>query len=97
MGAHYVSALAAGLKAALPRRPDWLRTDETRHLDEAEQLSKNISLYAWLAFKFPETFPDADEVPEYRHAVSRYIERELLRQGGFRFQMDEGLPAAVGF
>jgi ATP-dependent RNA helicase SUPV3L1/SUV3 len=91
--AHYVGALAAGLKSGLPRKPDWLRTDEPRHLAEAEMLSKNISLYAWLGFKFPEAFPEAGEVPAYRHAVSLYIERELLRQGGFGFERAAPLAA----
>jgi len=46
-------------------------------------MSKDISLYAWLSFKFPQVFVQAADVAELRTQVGRYIERELLRQSGF--------------
>ena len=42
-----------------------------------------MSLYAWLAFKFPQTFYQGHLVPTFRSRVSRYIEQALLTQAGF--------------
>jgi ATP-dependent RNA helicase SUPV3L1/SUV3 len=67
----------------LPIRPNWLETHSPKHLEQAELLSHNLSLYAWLSFKFPQYFVDGDHVRELRQAVSRYIERALLTQAGY--------------
>jgi len=53
------------------------------NLEEAEALSQDIRLYAWLASKFPQLFHEADTVPTFRSHVSRYIERALLTQAGY--------------
>ena len=67
----------------LPVAPDWLTSTSPRHLEDAENLSKDISLYAWLSFKFPEIFPEGAQAPALRSRVSRYIEQALLTQAGF--------------
>lgn len=67
----------------LPPRPAWLDSDSPKHLEAAELLSHNLSLYAWLSFKFPQFFVDGDQVPALRQQVSRYIERALLTQAGY--------------
>ncbi|MEY3747777.1 MAG: hypothetical protein RL194_1236, partial [Pseudomonadota bacterium] len=54
-----------------------------RHLEEAEELSQDISLYAWLAGKYPHVFIEADVLPAFRARISRYIERALLTQAGY--------------
>jgi ATP-dependent RNA helicase SUPV3L1/SUV3 len=68
---------------ALPKSPVWLKSDNPKHLEEAENLSQNISLYAWLSYKFPAIFVELDAVSVLRTQVSRYIERSLLTQAGY--------------
>lgn len=67
----------------LPAAPAWLRSTNPQFLEDAEQLSKNLGLYAWLGFKYPQIFPDQEELIVLRGAVSRFIEKALLVQGGF--------------
>lgn len=67
----------------LPTRPAWLDADSPKHLEQAELLSHNLSLYAWLGFKYPQFFVDGERVGALRRDVSRYIERALLTQAGY--------------
>lgn len=67
----------------LPPRPAWLDSESPKHLEAAELLSHNLSLYAWLSFKFPQFFVDGNLVIALRQQVSRYIERALLTQAGY--------------
>jgi ATP-dependent RNA helicase SUPV3L1/SUV3 len=66
-----------------PTSPSWLDSLSPKHLEAAELLSHNLSLYAWLSFKFPQIFVDADKVHALRQRVSRYIENALLTQAGY--------------
>ena len=73
---------------ALPEAPNWLNSANQTHfnskyLQAAENLSQNISLYAWLSYKFPQVFVDGDSVITFRKQVSKYIERALLTQAGY--------------
>ncbi len=68
---------------ALPSAPVWLDSSNAQYLETAEILSQNISLYAWLSYKFPQIFVDAEQIPQLRKSVSRYIERALLTQAGY--------------
>ncbi|MDB5898853.1 MAG: helicase [Ramlibacter sp.] len=76
-------AFVKGRTLPLPRLADWLHDRRPGFLEEAEFLSKDVSLYAWLSYKFPQVYCDGEAVPELRSHLSRYIERELLRQNGF--------------
>lgn len=72
----------------LPATPSWLgfienQSTNPKHLAAAEALSQNISLYAWLSYKFPQIFIDGEKVKSYRAQVSRYIESALLTQAGY--------------
>ncbi|MBC7698129.1 MAG: helicase [Bacteroidia bacterium] len=67
----------------LPKPPTWFDSESPKHLEAAELLSHNLSLYAWLSFKFPQIFVDANEVSAFRQRVSRYIESALLTQAGY--------------
>lgn len=67
----------------LPPAPSWLDAQNPKHLEDAELLSHNLSLYAWLSFKFPQYFVDGAHVSTMRSQVSRYIERALLTQAGY--------------
>ena len=62
----------------------WLSGISPKYLEEAELLSKDISLYAWLSFKYPHTFTEADKIGALRAQVSRYIEQALLIQAGYK-------------
>jgi len=67
----------------LPASPSWLDSVSPKHLEAAELLSHNLSLYAWLSFKFPQIFVDGDEVRSLRQRVSLYIVNALLTQAGY--------------
>lgn len=67
----------------LPTPPIWLASKSPKHLEEAELLSRNLSLYAWLSFKFPQIFIDSSGISALRQRVSRYIESALLTQAGY--------------
>ena len=67
----------------LPTAPAWLNTINPKHLEAAELLSHNISLYAWLSFKFPKIFVEGEQASTLRQLVSRYIESALLTQAGY--------------
>ncbi|MBC7756586.1 MAG: helicase [Bdellovibrio sp.] len=73
---------------ALPAAPHWLDVTNPKHfnskyLQTAENLSQNISLYAWLSFKFSQVFTDGNSVKAFRNHVSKYIENALLTQAGY--------------
>lgn len=78
-----LKSFAADRKKRLPPEPDWLTGDSAKHLEAAENLSKHLSLYAWLSFKFPAKFHEGELVPAMRARISRYIEQALLTQSGF--------------
>jgi hypothetical protein len=94
--AYFESCLLAFVKGRtllLPRLADWLHDREPGFLEEAEFLSKDVSLYAWLSYKFPDVYCDGAAVPELRAHLSRYIERELLRQNGFGMTSKEAFQS----
>ena len=73
---------------ALPSTPVWLDSNSPKHvnpkhLETAENLSQNLSLYAWLSYKFPQIFVDGDKVSGLRQRISGYITRALLAQAGY--------------
>jgi ATP-dependent RNA helicase SUPV3L1/SUV3 len=75
---------------ALPTAPVWLNSTNPQHLEAAEILSQNISLYAWLSYQFPQVFIDSANLISFRNnKVSRYIENALLTQAGFGQTMRE--------
>lgn len=67
----------------LPARPNWLDSNAPKYLEQAELLSHNLSLYAWLSFKYPQFFIEGALVGQLRRELSRYIERALLIQAGY--------------
>jgi len=67
----------------LPSPPSWIESSSPKYLEAAELLSHNLSLYAWLSFKFPQIFVDGDEVSVLRKRANHYIERVLLIQSGY--------------
>lgn len=80
---HCLQSVAVLKLRHLPAPPSWLESASPKHLETAEQLSHNLSLYAWLSFKFPQIFIDGDKVSVLRKRTSRYIESALLTQAGY--------------
>ncbi len=84
---YFISCVKTVYQGEIKRLPTeliWLNSTSPKHLEEAEEISKDISLYAWLSFKFPHTFVETDKIETLRKAVSRYIERALLTQAGYQ-------------
>jgi ATP-dependent RNA helicase SUPV3L1/SUV3 len=79
-----LDCVANNQRKGLPADVTWLNSTSPKHLEEAEDLSKDISLYAWLAHKFPKHFYQMDELSALRNKVSRYIEAALLVQAGYK-------------
>lgn len=84
-----LAAINAELKLDAPRCPGWLKNQIPGMLEQAEKLHKELSLYAWLSFKFPKVFHQAGILPEIRHPLAAYIESELLTQRGFELTTKE--------
>ncbi|WP_341668530.1 helicase-related protein [Alcaligenes sp. SDU_A2] len=78
-----LAAYVAQRPLALPPAPSWLKSASPSRLEDAELLSKQISLYAWFSMKFPQVFDQGPWLPAQRAEVSRFIERSLLHQSGF--------------
>ncbi|MDP3302808.1 MAG: SUV3 C-terminal domain-containing protein, partial [Methylotenera sp.] len=78
-----LQSVAQSTMRYLPMAPVWLASQNPKHLEQAELLSHNLSLYAWLSFKFPKCFIDGGSIKSLRQQVSRYIERALLTQAGY--------------
>ncbi|MGB4811846.1 MAG: helicase-related protein [Methylophilaceae bacterium] len=78
-----LKSVAQSLPRPLPVAQQWLLANNAKHLEATELLSHNLSLYAWLSFKFPQIFIEGHLVNTLRFQVSRYIERALLTQAGY--------------
>lgn len=91
-----LKAYVAQRRLKLPNAGVCLDDDAGRNLQEAEHLSKDLSLYAWLSFKFPETFVEFGALPALRTRVSRYIEKGLLLQDGFGMTSKESFEGRRG-
>jgi len=79
----YIKQVEAGGEVRyIPPRdlPEFAQTNDM--LLDAEDRVREISLYLWLSFKFPDIFKDTQEVLASRNRLNRYIENSL-RQGIF--------------
>lgn len=79
-----LSCVMLAQKKGLPRDTDWLNSTSPKHLEAAEDVSKDISLYAWLSYKYPTIFYENEALPTLKKLVSAYIERALLIQAGYK-------------
>lgn len=81
----WMRAYAVGEEVRLePLRSGYMkeRAAHDQELMAAEQEAKRLTLYAWLAYRFPDTFPDLAECTAQRVALDRFIERSLAQRGG---------------
>jgi len=82
----YIKQIEAGGKVLyIPPRdlPSFAQTNDM--LLNAEDRVREISLYLWLSFKFPDIFQDVDKALQARVRLNNYIENSL-RQGHFTKQ-----------
>jgi len=82
----YVRQIEAGEQVRyIPPRdlPKFAQTNDM--LLNAEDRVREISLYLWLSFKFPDIFPDTQKALEARARLNSFIENSL-RQGHFTKQ-----------
>jgi len=82
----YIRQIEAGEKVRyIPPRdlPNFAQTNDM--LLNAEDRVREISLYLWLSFKFPDIFPDTQKALEARARLNSFIENSL-RQGNFTKQ-----------
>jgi ATP-dependent RNA helicase SUPV3L1/SUV3 len=84
-----LKSVVTGVKQSLPEVPIWLvassvrKTPNPKHLEAAELLGQNLSLYAWLSYQFPTTFVDGAGVKKMRLQLSDFITSALLTQTGY--------------
>ncbi|CAN5737171.1 hypothetical protein BH23GEM9_BH23GEM9_31900 [soil metagenome] len=69
-----------GLRSAFTKE----RAADDEELKSAEMEAKRLTLYSWLAFRYPETFPDIRECSTQRALLDRFIERSLAQRAGRR-------------
>lgn len=75
-----------------PSRIDRLQTRYERSTGEAdpeafyhaEVLVKTLTVYAWLAYRYRDLFPDLGECDRQRNVLNRYIEATLRKKGRMR-------------
>jgi ATP-dependent RNA helicase SUPV3L1/SUV3 len=60
------------------------RASDDEELKSAEMEAKRLTLYSWLAYRYPESFPDIEECGQQRMALDRFIERSLAVRAGKR-------------
>lgn len=81
----WLHAHAKGQFCRLPELPNWAFLGPTEAwLYEAEGLTKLASVYSWLAYRFPDHYPDADRAAAQRRELSSYIESVLSRKSKAR-------------
>jgi ATP-dependent RNA helicase SUPV3L1/SUV3 len=83
-----LKSVVRGTPQPLPFNPIWLVPSDSKrhnpkHLEDAETLSQNLSLYAWLSHQFPKVFVEGALVKPMRARLSDYITHALLTQAGY--------------
>lgn len=67
-------------------------------LRDAEDYLKTLTVYAWLAYRYPDVFTRLKECEARREAVNAFVERSLRSAGGRRCVVcDVELPAAFSY
>jgi ATP-dependent RNA helicase SUPV3L1/SUV3 len=81
--ATWVAARARGGEVTLaPLRAGFTKDAAAgdEELMAAEMEAKRLTLYSWLAYRFPGTFPDVEACSAQRMELDRFIERSLARR-----------------
>lgn len=75
-----ILAIKDNVEMELFALPDWIIDEDSQNLEMAENLSKNLSIYSWLSFRFKDIFVERDVVPIYRNKLSQYIASRLVKE-----------------
>jgi ATP-dependent RNA helicase SUPV3L1/SUV3 len=99
----WMGSFAAGRPSRLDRLPSRFEHSTGESDPEvfyhAEVQVKMLTVYAWLAYRYPDQFPDLDECDRQRWVLNNYIERTLRKKGRMRRCSNCGaaLPALSQF
>jgi len=84
----WMGSFARGKRAKIDRMPpEFGRASGSPDPDvlfQAELRVKLLTVYAWLAYRYPRAFPDLSECDFQRDALNDFIERTLKRKGHVR-------------
>ncbi|HET9982386.1 MAG TPA: helicase-related protein [Longimicrobiales bacterium] len=83
----WMDAFAHGEPVGVRPLPPWFRKAEVesdQELQAAEYEAKKLTAYAWLAYRYPDYFPDLEKVQKQRRDLDRFIERGLARRSAAR-------------
>lgn len=75
-----ILALAKQEEMELFLLPDWINEENSQNLEQAENLSKNLSIYSWLSYRYKNIFFERDVIPLYRSKLSQYIASRLVKE-----------------
>jgi hypothetical protein len=90
---------AAGRVVALHALPAAFvkqRAASDEELRMAEMEAKRLTLYSWLGYRYPKTFPDLEECSEQRVAIDQFIERSLAQKAMKRHDTHRPRTAHTG-
>lgn len=59
--------------------PSWIHADGANYLYEAEELTKKLTMYAWLSYKYSQIFNDIKKIDSHRKHLSDYIVKALSK------------------
>ena len=99
----WMSSFAEGRKSRLERLPTRYENTTGESDPEAfyhsEVQVKLLTVYAWLAYRYPTHFPELEECDRQRAILNRYIERTLRKRGRLRRckQCGAAMPAMSSF
>jgi ATP-dependent RNA helicase SUPV3L1/SUV3 len=92
----WMRAFTLGRKARLDPLDSHYRnekgTNDPEAFYQAELQVKMLTVYAWLAYRFPDQFPDLEECDRQRDLLNGFIERTLRRKGRARRCANCGEP-----
>jgi ATP-dependent RNA helicase SUPV3L1/SUV3 len=78
--AHWMALHATGRSVTLHSLPHAFtkqRAFNDEELRAAEMEAKRLTLYSWLSYRYPMSFPDLEECSEQRVSIDQFIERSL--------------------
>lgn len=75
-----ILAIKDNVEMELFALPEWINDEISQNLEQAENLTKNLSIYSWLSFRFKDIFVERDVVPIYRNKLSQYIASRLVKE-----------------
>ncbi len=99
----WMAAFAEGRRSRLDRLPSkYERTtgeSDPEAFYHSEVQVKLLTVYAWLAYRYPERFPELEECDRQRAILNRYIERTLRKRGRLRRckQCGAAMPAMSNY